>query len=124
MSSCGGRRRFRTVRLALVMSMVALMGVEPRVAGGEPQVFVGVITDDMCADGNHASMRMGSTDEECARACVDAHAAAYILFDGTKAYELTDQKTAVTFAGKRVRIRGTLDARGRRIAVESIESAA
>lgn len=123
MSSWGVRHLFRTVRPALVMSIVALMGVEPRVAGGEPQVFVGVITDDMCADGNHAAMRMGSNDEECAKACVDAHAAAYVMFDGTRAYELTDQKTAATFAGKRVRISGTLDARGRRIAVESIRLA-
>ena len=92
-------------------------------AGQRSQTFAGVITDDMCATGNHAVMRMGANDAECTRACVDAHGAQYVLFDGTRAYVLSDQKTPEKFAGQRVRIVGTLDAKTSRITVESIAAA-
>ena len=30
-----------------------------------PQTFTGTVTDSMCAQADHAQMRMGSTDAEC-----------------------------------------------------------
>jgi Protein of unknown function (DUF5818) len=84
------------------------------------QTFTGLITDEMCATADHAVMRMGATDAECTRACVDAHGAPYVLFDGRRAYVLSDQKTPERFAGQKVRVVGTLDAKTGRIAVESI----
>lgn len=88
-----------------------------------PETFTGVITDDMCARGDHAGMRMGPTDADCTVACVAAHGASYVLFDGKTVYELSDQRTPATFAGRRVEVTGTLDARSGRIDVESIRPA-
>jgi hypothetical protein len=87
------------------------------------QTFVGTITDDMCAKEGHASMRMGPTDAECTTACVAAHGAEYVLADGTNVYTLSDQKTPETFAGQRVRVTGTLDAKTRTIQVQSMSAA-
>lgn len=85
--------------------------------------FVGVITDNMCETGDHSRMRMGSTDAECTIACVEAHGASYVLYDGKATYNLSDQKTPEKFAGKRVTVSGTLDATTKTIQVESIAAA-
>jgi hypothetical protein len=86
------------------------------------QTFVGVITDSMCEDGGHSHMRMGPTDAECTKACLDAHGASYVLYDGKQAYVLSDQNRPEKFAGKRVTVTGTLDAKTKTIAVESIDA--
>jgi hypothetical protein len=85
--------------------------------------FAGTITDEMCASGDHSRMRMGATDGECAVACVDAHGARYVLFDGTHMYILSDQRTPEKFAGQKVTVSGTLDAKTNTIDVESITAA-
>jgi hypothetical protein len=85
--------------------------------------FTGVITDSMCATADHSRMRMGSTDAECTIACIDAHDATYVLYDGKEAYTLSDQRTPERFAGKKVTVIGTLDARTKTIQVESITEA-
>lgn len=87
------------------------------------QTFTGVITDSMCDDGDHSRMRMGPTDAECVRACIEAHGATYVLYDGKQSYNLSDQKTPDKFAGQRVSVIGTLDAKGKTIQVESISAA-
>jgi hypothetical protein len=84
------------------------------------QTFTGVITDEMCPKGDHSQMQMGPTDADCARACVEAHGAQYVLYDGKAAHVLSDQKAPDKFAGQKVRIIGTLDAKTGRIAVYSI----
>lgn len=68
-------------------------------------------------------MRMGPTDAECTVACVNAHGASYVLYDGKNAYTLSDQKTPEKFAGKKVTVAGTLDAKTKTIQVESISAA-
>jgi hypothetical protein len=85
--------------------------------------FTGSITDSMCALADHSRMRMGSNDAECTIACVRAHGSMYVLYDGKDAYTLSDQKTAEKFAGKKVTVTGTLDAKNRTIQVESIAAA-
>jgi len=87
------------------------------------QSFTGVITDSMCATANHAQMRMGPTDPECTIACVRAHDATYILYTGKEAFDLSDQNTPEKFAGKKVTVTGTLDAKTKTIKVESITAA-
>jgi hypothetical protein len=67
-------------------------------------------------------MRMGPTDAECARACITSHGASWVLYDGTNAYVLSDQKTPDTFAAQKVRVIGTLDAKTKTIQVESISA--
>jgi len=85
--------------------------------------FTGVVTDSMCANGDHSQMRMGPTDAECTKACVEAHGASYVLYDGKHAYTLSDQKTPEKFAGKKVTVMGTLDAKTQIIHVDSIAAA-
>ena len=87
------------------------------------QKFTGVITDSMCATADHSQMRMGPTDAECTVACVEAHGATYVLYDGKRAYTLSDQKTPEKLAGKRVTVTGTLDVRTLAIQVDSIAPA-
>src|SRR5438552_18637055 len=84
------------------------------------QKFTGRVTDNMCPEGDHSRMRMGSTDAECTIACISAHGALYVLYDGKDIYALSDQQTPEKFAGKKVTVTGTLDARTKTIQVASI----
>ena len=68
-------------------------------------------------------MRMGPTDAECTTACVAAHGAEYVLADGAIVYTLSDQKTPEKFAGQRVRVTGTVNARTKAIQVQSMTAA-
>ena len=104
--------------LFLCLVMIAASAV----AQGKRQ-FVGTITDSMCENSDHSHMKMGPTDAACTIACVDAHGASYVLYDGKEAYTLSDQKTPEKFAGKKVRVTGTLDAKTKTIQVESITAA-
>jgi hypothetical protein len=93
-------------------------------AGGQgTQTFTGIITDEMCPTGSHAQMRMGPTDAECARACIQAHGSRFVLYDGTRAYILSDQQAPDAFAARKVTVTGTLDAKTMPIRVASIEAA-
>lgn len=87
-----------------------------------PATFTGVIIDAECARGSHATMRMGPTDAECARACVLTHETPFELEGEAHVYHLSDQKAAEKFAGQRVVVVGTLDEKTRMIQVESIAS--
>ncbi len=87
------------------------------------QTLTGIITDDMCAQADHSHMRMGPTDAECTLACVDVHGASYVLYDGKAAYMLSDQRTPEKFAGQKVKVVGTLDAKTKTIQVDSISVA-
>ncbi len=84
------------------------------------QRFTGAITDSMCDEADHSRMQMGPTGAECTIACVAAHAARYVLYDGKNAYTLSDQQTPEKFAGKKVTVAGTLDARTGTIQMDSI----
>jgi Protein of unknown function (DUF5818) len=107
----------------MIRVLVGLVAVTALSAGQARQTFVGTITDDMCARGGHRQMRMGPTDADCTVACVLAHDAKYVLYDGKEIYILSDQQTPEKFAGQRVRVVGALDAKTRTIKVESIAAA-
>jgi hypothetical protein len=103
---------------------VAIVLLGAVLAGGQDRrQFTGVITDDMCARADHSKMQMGSNDAECVKACIEAHGAQYVLFDGEHAYVLSDQKTPEKFAAQRVTVTGTLNAKTHTIQVESIAAA-
>jgi hypothetical protein len=68
-------------------------------------------------------MRMGPTDAECTRACVDVHGASYVLYDGKDVYMLNDQRMPEKFAGQKVKVTGTLDAKTKTIRVDTITGA-
>jgi hypothetical protein len=104
--------------------LVSLLLVTGLVAAAQSKSkFTGTITDSMCPAADHSRMRMGSTDAECAIACMSAHGAPYVLFDGKQTYALSDQQTPEKFAGKKVTISGTLDSKTGTIRVDSIAEA-
>ena len=108
----------------LVIAVLALTSLRSLPsAQAKPQTFIGTITDNMCPMASHTQMQMGPTDADCVKACVAAHGAAYVLYDGKKTYELSDQKTPEKFAAQRVQVTGTLDAKTNKIAVQSISAA-
>jgi len=102
---------------SLVLSLILISTVA---AAQSKQKFTGTITDDMCPAGDHSRMRMGSNDAECTLACVSYHNALFVLYDGKTAYTLSDQKTPEKFAGKKVTVTGTLDAKTQTIHTDSI----
>jgi hypothetical protein len=102
---------------------LSLLVIAASVAAQGGRKFTGTITDSMCATADHSRMRMGPTDAECTTACVEAHGALYVLYDGKEVYTLSDQKTPEKFAGKKVTVTGTLDAKTKTIQVGSIAAA-
>jgi len=100
-----------------------LLAVVINIGAPAKQTFTGVVTDSMCSDGDHSQMRMGPTDAECTKACVDIHGAMYVLYDGKQTYTLSDQKAPEKLAGRRVTVTGTLDAKTKTIRVDSIAPA-
>ena len=103
--------------LAILLAVAAISAAPPT------QSFTGVITDDMCALAGHASMRMGPTDADCVRACVASHGASFVLLEGKNVYVLSDQKLPDQWAGQKVKVVGTLDAKTKTIRVNSIAAA-
>ncbi len=89
---------------------------------GDAKPFVGVITDTMCG----VKHSMGNLPpDKCTIECVKSNPARwkYALASGNDVYVLSDQKRPEQFAGKKVRVTGTLDARTRTIDVRKIEPA-
>src|ERR1700680_2104083 len=105
-------------RLILNLLAIAALAAAPG-----KQTFTGIFTDSMCDRADHSRMKMGSTDAECTLACIDAHGATYVLYDGKEAYTLSDQRTPEKFAGQKVTVIGTLDAKTKTIQVDSITAA-
>jgi hypothetical protein len=108
-------------RIFILLAVVALPVAF--VAAQGKQTFTGVITDDECPKGDHSAMRMGPSDAECVTACAEEHGALYILYDGKKAYNLSDQKMPTKFAAQKVNVTGTLDSKTNTIRVNSISQA-
>ena len=100
--------------------IISLLIVAVLPAAQSKQSFTGTITDNMCPETDHSRMRMGSNDAECTIACVSAHGSSFVLYDGKDVYTLSDQQTPEKFAGKKVTVTGTLDAKTKTIRVESI----
>ena len=100
--------------------IASLLAVGALSAAPGKQTFTGTITDNMCAGAGHAQMRMGPTDAECTVACILAHGATYVLYDGKNVYTLSDQQKPEKFAAQKVRVIGTLDAKTKTIQVDSI----
>jgi len=82
--------------------------------------FTGVITVDMCGK-DHSAMNV-KPDSKCVTECVRM-GAKYALYDGKDVYILSDQKASGKFAGAKVTVAGTLDAKTKTIQVTSITAA-
>jgi hypothetical protein len=63
---------------------------------------------------------MGPTDAECTKACIEYHGSMYVLYDGKNSYVLSDQRTPEKFAGQKVKVTGTLNAKTHVIQTDSI----
>ena len=90
--------------------------------------YTGEIMDSSCAKtGSHAAMeaehKMGHDAKVCTQACVKSGGAKYVLYMNKKAYELDDQTKPEAFAGQKVKVSGTLDAKTNSIKVDSIAPA-
>jgi hypothetical protein len=89
--------------------------------------FSGEIMDSPCAAmRTHSRMMAGvgaSNAKDCTEKCV-RQGAKYALYDPSTqtAYQLDDQQKAAPFAGQKVSIKGTLDAGGKNIHVESVQA--
>jgi len=103
--------------------IVVILALAAVSAAQGKHTFTGVITDNVCSTADHSQMRMGPTDAECVTACISEHGATYVLYDGKNVYDLSDQKTPERFAARRVKVTGTLDAKGKTIQVDSISAA-
>jgi hypothetical protein len=103
--------------------IVSLLAIAALSAAPGQRKFTGTITDSMCATADHSRMRMGPTDAECTVACVEAHGALYVLYDGKEVHPLSDQQAPEKLAGKKVTVTGTLDAKTKTIRVDSITAA-
>jgi hypothetical protein len=120
----GPRRLFTCLKgVAMRPLIFSIFVLAALAATPQAQKFTGVITDSMCATADHSRMRMGPTDGECTIACVEAHGALYVLYDGKEVYNLSDQKTPEKFAGKKVTVRGALNPKTKTIQVDSIVAA-
>ena len=100
--------------------VLSILAVAALSASPAKQTFTGIITDSVCGKDGHSQMRMGPTDAECAVACISAHGAVYVLYDGKDVYALSDQQTPEKFAAQKVRVIGTLDDKSKTIQVDSI----
>ena len=117
--------RHETVDLETPLFTAILLAATALSAAPAKRTFTGVITDDMCANGDHSHMQMGPTDAECTLACVSAHGALYVLYDGKYIYTLSDQQTPGKVRGQegkcQAQVRWTT--RASAIKVESITAA-
>ena len=104
------------IRSSFVITILAAIAI----AAPQKQTLTGTITDSMCPKADHSQMRMGPSDAGCTLACVDAHGAAFVLYDGNNTYTLSDQTTARKFASQKVKVSGIVDASTKMIQVESI----
>jgi len=109
--------------LIFSLFVFSLLAVAALSAAQGKQTFTGTITDSECGKTGHSQMQMGPTDADCVIACISAHGATYVLYDGKEVYTLSDQQTPEKFAAQRVRVIGTLDNKTKTIQVDSITAA-
>lgn len=117
-------------RCARAAVLAALLASIPAGAGGgetaaKSRVYLATITDTECGP-SHARMlatgTMGSTDEECTRACIRKGATygAVVSFGKKRRfYQLDDQEKPAPFAARKVRITGRIE--GDTLFVDRIE---
>ena len=103
-----------------------------------PKTFTGEISDSQCAykvhsnSGDHNEMlksgMMGNTVEACTRGCVKDMGGKYVLVTAASkehkrnVYQIEEQEKVANYAGKKVKITGTLDDKSKKLRVHSIES--
>ena len=101
--------------MILIMATAATMWAQ--------KTYVGVVTDTMCgADHSHMGVQ---PDEKCVRECVKMAGGKwkYALLDGKKVYVLSNQALPEKFAGRKVKVTGTLYEKTGVLKVDRMEAA-
>jgi hypothetical protein len=117
--------------IVYVLCLAVLFILSPAwLAAGEEE-FTGMIADSQCALNVHslsqshkemlASKEAGTTNADCVWYCVSERGGRFVLQNKTKIYKLDKQDIGKKFAGNKVRVTGTLDAKTNTIHVMSIE---
>jgi hypothetical protein len=110
----------KTPSVLIAMLLFAAPGM------AQSRSFTGEIMDSQCAGmGSHEKMMQGvdaKNAKECSQKCVGL-GGKYVLYDpSAKAvYQLDDQGKAATYAGQKVKMKGTYNAASKTIHVETVE---
>jgi hypothetical protein len=101
-------------------------------AGETVRTFRGEISDSQCAMNVHSLTHshqemlkskglIGGTSADCANRCAKQMGGEFVLAAGKEVYHLDNQAEAERFAGQKVKISGTLDAKAKTIHVVTTE---
>jgi|SRR6185437_4459221 len=120
-----------SVRKMAIGAIAAMMLLGIGMARAADRTFTGEIMDSACAAmGSHATMQKGkdATDPAVKKACTEAcvkMGGKYVLYNATRkaTYKLDDQEKPADFAGQKVKVTGTYDAKTKTIHVTNIEPA-
>ena len=105
----------------LVILAAVLLLVASAARGEETKTYIGVITDTMCTS-DHKPMKL-APESKCVKDCVgDGKTYKYALHDGRNAYVLSDQETPAKFAGRKVKVTGTLYTKTNILKVDRIDA--
>jgi hypothetical protein len=121
-------RYFRSLFTTLLLAVMALPMSAVSAHQTGQQVLVGEITDGLCGvNGSHTQMMngmssMGHDKDTCTKQCIRLGTAYVFLDPATRTvYHLDDPSKAEPFAGRKVRIAGTVE--GQNIKIAGIEAA-
>ena len=113
------------MKKSAVYLMSSVIGIASLSYAGEAvRTFRGEISDSQCAMNVHSLTHshqemlkskglMGGTSAECATHCAKKMGGEFVLAVGKEVYHLDNQAEAEKFAGQRVKISGTLDAKAK-----------
>jgi hypothetical protein len=118
-------------RSAVYLMSSALLLSSMSYAGEGVRTFRGEISDSQCAMNVHSLTHshqemlkskglMGGTSADCANRCAKQMGGEFVLAAGKEVYHLDNQADSEKFAGQRVKISGTLDAKTKTIHVATI----
>jgi hypothetical protein len=123
--------RFWKPSILCLIALNLLCVTSPSVFGGDEKVFTGEIGDTQCAmnvhslDQSHQEMlkvkSVGKTAADCTLYCIRNRGGRFVLQNKNKVYRLDKPELAEAFAGRKVKITGTLDPQTETIQVRSID---
>jgi Protein of unknown function (DUF5818) len=124
------KKRTRLILWIAIFAGMAVVG--PQARGGDAKTFKGEVADTQCALNVHSLSQSHKemiemrpevkTNADCARFCVKERGGRFVLQTHDKVYKLDAQALAEHWAGRNVKIVGTLDPKTNVIAVRSIEA--
>jgi hypothetical protein len=124
--------RFWKQSILCLIALNLLCAASPSVFGADEKVFTGEIGDTQCAmnvhslDKSHQEMlkvkSVGKTAADCTLYCIKNRGGRFVLQNKDKVYRLDKPELAEAFAGRKVKVTGTLDPQTETIQVRSIDA--